>query len=352
HGGQADVALRMEDVGTTDASTGVDPAPGLGAEVGYGPSGTTPGDQWTWFSAAPDETWDDAAAPGEDRWEGSVIGQQSGDWDVAGRVTADDGVTWLICDTDGSDAGYDPELAGTITVGQSACDPNPCVVPPETTCLGTLLQIPVSPGSCAEDEEGEAVCEYAQVSFDCALYDGCDAGVCLAPPSTPWSPGQLVITEVHRDSQLSSPDGGEWIEIYNSSGSDWDLRSCALEDAGGESWVIADPAPVVIADGEFMVLAAASDLGVGVAGFADLVWAGFSLDNLFDEVIITCGGTQIDAISWTPDWPGDEGVAMQLQTSKTNATLNDEADSWCAADTAIGDSGELGTPGEANTPCP
>ncbi|MEC9070734.1 MAG: lamin tail domain-containing protein, partial [Myxococcota bacterium] len=54
HGGQADVALRMEDVGTTDASTGVDPAPGLGAQVGYGPSGTTPGDQWTWFSAAPD----------------------------------------------------------------------------------------------------------------------------------------------------------------------------------------------------------------------------------------------------------------------------------------------------------
>ena len=64
------------------------------------------------------------------------------------------------------------------------------------------------------------------------------------------------------------------------------------------------------------------------------------------------GTTVIDTVSWTSGWASAAGVAMGLgSTSEISADANDAEEAWCAQSSALGSSGDLGTPGEPNDPC-
>ena len=103
---------RIRVSGYTDVTSG---AVGfITAEAGYGPDGSDPqtSTAWQWKSAAFDS---DTGA--EDQYGTAVTAPSTaGSYDVAYRFSVDGRATWTLCDTDGSDNGYSPAMAGSMTV--------------------------------------------------------------------------------------------------------------------------------------------------------------------------------------------------------------------------------------------
>ncbi|HEY0192363.1 MAG TPA: hypothetical protein VGC42_14685, partial [Kofleriaceae bacterium] len=66
------------------------------------------------------------------------------------------------------------------------------------------------------------------------------------------------------------------------------------------------------------------------------------------DVSIVAGDTVIDAVTWMHS---TEGAALQLDPDLADATANDTESNFCDATQRYG-SGDLGTPGAANTQCP
>ena len=92
---------------------------GLVGQLGYGPESTSPIDvpqDWTWFAMDPDEAPPAFVGPPNDRWMGTLFISIPGTYDYASRFSLDGGYTWLYCDLDGSNNGYDVEQAGTALV--------------------------------------------------------------------------------------------------------------------------------------------------------------------------------------------------------------------------------------------
>jgi len=117
--------------GITDLGPGTDPSALVAAEVGWGPDGGQP-DQggWVWLPAEPNPGWDDAAEPGNDEYQATLVVPPAAGSprDLAFRFSANAGQTWTLCDTnagagmDGSEDGYSPAQAGALVSTASAAD--------------------------------------------------------------------------------------------------------------------------------------------------------------------------------------------------------------------------------------
>ncbi len=197
-------------------------------------------------------------------------------------------------------------------------------------------------------------------------------------PVSALAAGDLVISEImHNPHGLSVDSGGadssdltgEWLEIYNASGSDVNLNGLVLADADAtnpQAYTLREN--VVVRAGSYVVLGNSTDRGqngdVAVAAAWDSM--SFSLGNSGDEVILKVGSTVIDAVYYTnqdtdgdtfKDWPDTKGYSMTLGT--LDAASNDDFNSWCLATSAYGpaisypDHGDTnhGTPGAANDAC-
>ncbi|MCC6625322.1 MAG: lamin tail domain-containing protein [Deltaproteobacteria bacterium] len=346
-------ALDLHDAGVTDVRPEPDPAYGTIVELGFGPLDEPPigSFDWTWAEASADP---DHVDPVVDRWRATLVPAQPGDFVVAARVSLDGGATWTLCDRGGLGDGFAPDVALTVTA--SPCAPNPCTSAATPTCSGGTLTADAHPGACAVVDD-QAVCSWSSITFGCGPYGGCNtAGTCNAAPATPSLPGQLVITEVMRDSTLPAPDMGEWIELTNVSAAPLDLRGCELTDGLGESVAITSPLPQVVPAGGWAVFAQAThrDDNGGVQPTSGPVrsLAGMALGNVADTVIVRCAGVEIDRVTWGLAWPGSTGVAMQLSRPKSNATDNDLPANWCAATVPYALSGNKGSPGLDNLSCP
>jgi hypothetical protein len=344
------------DAGTTDATPWVDPAPGFVVEIGYGPSGSDPMNPsagWAWAVAYPDPDWQDDDAPDHDRWGGPLVVYEAGVWDVAMRASAAGGANWLLCDQDGAANGYDPAEAGHLTVGAGVCVPNPCDDAPPPTCESDLLTVFEPEGVCTLiGEPLEADCSYTPSSFDCTAYGGCVDGACVAPPVAPAGFGELVISEVLRDSLQAPPDLGEWIEVFNPGTTDIDLRGCHLGDT---ATAIGGASPVVVPSGGYGLIANSGQTLTSAGGAPTAVLPSMSLGNVTDGITLHCAAGIIDDIAYTIGWPGTEGVSMQLGSDHIDgdapAIINNLVQSWCAATEVDGSNGGMGSPGAANTPC-
>jgi hypothetical protein len=352
-GESRELAGLVYDAGTTDAWTGNDVAPGLLAQVGYGPVGSDPATQagWSWVTAEPEGAWDDASEPGWDRWVGTLTVSEPGSWATAWRFTADAGATWSVCDADGAANGYDPTRAGTWEAAPTACLPNPCQAPPDPECEGDTIVVSAGPGWCSQASDGNAVCQYDRTNFDCSPWGGCALADCVGLGS-PKSAGDVVVTEILASGAGAAASAAEWVELTNPTGTDFDLRGCALSDGGGSEFVLTGVVPVLIGAGGRLVIAASADAGLNGGLAPDLSWSGLSLGDLLGSLTLRCGGGVIDAVAWGAGWPLDAGLAMQLSLDALDPALNDAPGNWCPATLPYGDGANLGTPGAPNAPCP
>ena len=355
--GVAGVALPLEgrlfDLGVTDVRPGPDLAPGTVAQVGWGPLGSDPAlGEWSWAPASIDAAFTDPQATGHDAWRGGVVATEPGTYAAAFRFSADAGATWRYCDTDGGS--FDPARAVTVSIAAGACVPNPCNSPPASTCSGNNLVASMSPGTCAvHATTGAAMCTYATTQFSCGLYGGCSAtaGSCVQAVPGPTASGDLVLSEIMRDSLVTAPDKGEWVELRNTRATVLDLRGCALSDGAGRSVAIAGPVPVTVpASGYFLLATSRTTAENG--SLANVSWAwgeAFGLANTAQTLIFTCGGVEIDRVTYGWDWPARTGYAMQLHNGAT-AAQNDAKAYWCEASNAYG-GGNRGTPKAVNKTC-
>jgi uncharacterized protein (TIGR03382 family) len=172
---------------------------------------------------------------------------------------------------------------------------------------------------------------------------------CAAP-----GPGDVIVTEILRDSGAVADTDGEWIELKNVSGADIDLQGCRLADLGGDSHVIDNGGPVAVSPGAVVLLARNPLSATNGGTFPDYAYgpgATFVLGNADDEVILECGGVAIDQVAYDSSWfPNDPGRARQLDPGSETAAANDLSANWCDATIAFG-AGDLGTPGTQNGNC-
>lgn len=175
--------------------------------------------------------------------------------------------------------------------------------------------------------------------------------------SVPVDPGngQLLITEIMYNPDAMNDSYGEWIEIYNNTAAPVNLKDLVIRK-GGTTTTHQFATDVLIAPGGYSVIAKTDSATAQV----DYVWSQLSLGNTEgDELIINTWGT--DGTDGTVycciDFgaPGFSmnltGKSLQLSPSVTDIEGARLGSNWCAA-TQPYSTGDLGTPGAANSPCP
>lgn len=243
---------------------------------------------------------------------------------------------------------------GCVDATSTPCDPNPCDVAPLGSCSGNVPTSVAAIGTCTPKTVGEVVsaeCRYA--TTEGAACSGatpeCYLGVCARTLEAPDQPGELVITEVMKN-PTAAGDESEWIELYNPSDAARRLDGCTLSDDGGESHTLA--AGVTVPARGYIVLGRSGDRAANGGFVPDYVYAGFTLGNTADEIVVTCGGAVIDRLQWTDQWPSWAGASMSLGRSPPDATSNDFRGAWCDAPARYGDGTNLGSPRRVNPACP
>ncbi|MEP4195853.1 MAG: ExeM/NucH family extracellular endonuclease [Aliishimia sp.] len=158
---------------------------------------------------------------------------------------------------------------------------------------------------------------------------------------------QIVVTEVMQNPSAVSDGSGEWFEIYNASGYDVDISGWTVADNDTDSFTISSDAPLIIADGSYLVLGnnadTASNGGVSVA----YEYSGMFLSNSSDELVLTDTlDREVDRVEWDDGatFPDPNGSSMALLDPSLD---NNDGANWQQSTQAFGD-GDFGTPGARN----
>jgi hypothetical protein len=159
--------------------------------------------------------------------------------------------------------------------------------------------------------------------------------------------GDLLISEVMVDPAAVYDHYGQFVELTNVSSREVDLSGWAFESAGGNVRLLGG---YVLMPGGRVLLCSSSDLLLNGGLVCDEAWDGFTLASP-DRTELSAGSLVIDDVSWTPLWSFVEGASLSLDPDSFDADSNDERLAWCSATSAM-TSGDLGTPGTANDPCP
>lgn len=261
----------------------------------------------------------------------------------------DTGAAWCAA----TEAFGDGEL-GTPGDANTAC-PQPCdgvvcTTPPPPRCEADTLITMSDTGVCALGS-----CEYAQQSARDCTADGlvCHAAACVDPANAVSSPtpGDLVITEIHKNSLAVGDAQGEWFELASVARLSLDLDGCRIESTSDSPQIIDAGGPLVVAPGGLLLFAREANANRNGGLAPDYVYSGLNLGNGADRLKIVCRGETVDDFAWDDiRFPDREGHAMQLDPGQIDADANDDSANWCEALLAFGD-GDFGTPGAANHGC-
>ncbi len=185
------------------------------------------------------------------------------------------------------------------------------------------------------------------------------AGGCAREPLAPicpeLAPGELVITEV-RGPQSGSDTWGEWLELYNASGSDIDLRGLTVEimklDGTEQARILVREQLLVMADSYAVLGRQRRATRPPHVSYAFLPDFDRSLYSSAAVTAIACG-ERIDRIVYR-SLPRTGSLALD-GAAEPAADANDDESRWCVdnrrdpSDTIH--LGVPGTPGEANPAC-
>lgn len=164
----------------------------------------------------------------------------------------------------------------------------------------------------------------------------------LAMAVQPSGWGQVLVTEIMADPTVVSDPNGEWIELHNPSATtSYGLAGCVLGDEDSDSHTITTA--LELAPGAYVTLSRSASPGFE----PDYVYGGVVLANGEDEVVLSCGGVQIDAIAWETTMPVGRTLGLDPGAIDQGTSGPDD---WCAGTSSY--NGDRGTPGTANPPCP
>ena len=130
------------------------------------------------------------------------------------------------------------------------------------------------------------------------------------------SAGDLVISEFMANPADVTDANGEYFELFNTTASPIDIETCVIEDDGTNTHII--NSSFIIPAGGFAVLGnfdeSATSLGL-TCNFYE--YSNFTLGNSDDEIVITCGTTEVARLNYTNGDPFGAGTAAEI--SDTNS---------------------------------
>ncbi|MEM7307814.1 MAG: lamin tail domain-containing protein [Planctomycetota bacterium] len=182
-------------------------------------------------------------------------------------------------------------------------------------------------------------------------------------PMSTAAGGEIIVTEFLRDPNVINDSDGEWVELYNTTGSAIDVEGWFLGDDDFDLHQIdAGGAGVLVPAGGYALFGANADPLVNGGITLDYQWADFFLSNSTapegDEIVVRDqGGALVDRIAYNNPggWPLVGGQSASLDAGSLDAAANDDPTNWCANATDLYDttaSANTGTPGGANPVCP
>jgi hypothetical protein len=161
--------------------------------------------------------------------------------------------------------------------------------------------------------------------------------------------GDLVISEIMANPDFCADADCEWVELFNASGGSVDIDGLILEDDGGNLATVTGGS--IMAPSSYIVLAIGDSGSWGYSGFTPDGYYGstMALGNSGDQLHIANGaGTLDSSFAWSGTRAGE---SYSLEPAALDTVSNDDAAQWCFAASAIGSTGDLGTPGAANDSC-
>lgn len=179
--------------------------------------------------------------------------------------------------------------------------------------------------------------------------------VTLAGDDVIADPGDLVFSEFMVNPQVVPDEVGEWVELYNTSGTPIDVAGYSFHDDDSDSWILTGP--LVVQPHDYLVLCA--DMNPNVNGGVDCdgwflrdpMGEGLALANSPDEIVLSRpDGVQIDWVHYEPEW-FQAGAASGVNPAQLEGGANDYAEAWCVQTTVMMSGGEPGTPGVENDAC-
>lgn len=196
-----------------------------------------------------------------------------------------------------------------------------------------------APGARGSPGRANAPCAAGAAPVSCT-----DAEHGTARPAVPPRLGELVISEVMADPSAAPDSAGEWLELH--ARADVDLNGLTVAVGGTASTVSAPACLRVPAGGRALLAREPSPaLNGGLSGVHAAL--GVALANTGGLLTLRVGELEVDR---APYRVPRAGVAWQVDPGALDAQGNDAVEAACAA-TAVGMTGDLGTPGGANTPC-
>ena len=257
-------------------------------------------------------------------------------------------VTFDINTADGSATVADMDYVsivggmGTITAGN----------------LTTTIDVTVNGDTDIESDETFDVV-LSNISANATISDGTGTGTILnddSPMVSCPNIGDIIITEIMQNPEAVGDGFGEYIEVYNTTGSAIDIDGWEITDDGIDSHIISNGGPLNVPPGSYLVLGINEDDMTNGGITVDYEYTSFNLGNSDDEVVLNCDplGTtvEVDRVDYDggTNFPDPSGASMNLDPGNFNSVDNDNGANWCESTSMIS-GGDLGTPGTMNDVC-
>lgn len=156
-------------------------------------------------------------------------------------------------------------------------------------------------------------------------------------PTEKAEPGEVAINEF-----IYSPadDFTEFVELYNHTAKNFNLREWSLSDNTGSRKLITEQS-FIFESGAYVVLAPDSTMSDLFPELSLIVVEGFpTLNNTTDAIVITnADGITIDSLNYSSDWGGNQ-VSLERRSVEYSANLKQN---WADSPAELG-----GTPGSQN----
>jgi len=166
--------------------------------------------------------------------------------------------------------------------------------------------------------------------------------------ATAVNPGDVIINEIMQNPSAVSDSAGEWIELFNRTGSSIDINGWTIVDNDIDSHVIDNGGPLMIPAGGFLVLGTNADMATNGGVWVNYSYgSGWYLGNSADEVVLLDSSlAEVDRVEYDggPMFPDPNGASMALNNP---ASDNNVGANWSTSTTPFG-AGDLGTPGAPN----
>jgi len=164
-----------------------------------------------------------------------------------------------------------------------------------------------------------------------------------APALRSTDGGVLVVNEIMIEPLYSSnPEMGQWIELYNNSGSWINLSEWSLENEKGQK---INFSTILIPPESYFVIGSSMAEDENGGYTPDAVWGNFSLSSQGSLLLEDGRLDSQEFFSWNSSWDLYPGASLERVNPGWSA---DDRESWCHSVNAYGN-GDLGTPGTQNS---